>query len=139
MASRGGSPPRRSPSSAKSTIMMPFFFTMPISRMMPMKAITVSSVPESCKRQQRAEPGRRQRRDDGERMRQALVQNAEHDIDRDQRRQQQQRLRAHRLLEGLHVAGEVGMDRVGNMHLRHRLLDAGGDVLDRGNWAGYCR
>ena len=29
----------RSPSSAKSTSMMPFFFTMPISRMMPMKAM----------------------------------------------------------------------------------------------------
>ena len=28
--------------------MMPFFLTMPISRMMPMKAITVSSVPEIC-------------------------------------------------------------------------------------------
>ena len=28
--------------------MMPFFFTMPISKMMPMKAITVSSVLNSC-------------------------------------------------------------------------------------------
>src|ERR1700734_1074199 len=33
----------RSPSSAKSTIMMPFFFTMPISRMMPMIATTLKS------------------------------------------------------------------------------------------------
>ena len=31
----------RSASSAKSTIMMPFFFTMPISRMMPMMATTL--------------------------------------------------------------------------------------------------
>ena len=91
--------------------MMPFFLTMPISRMMPMKAITVSSVPDNLQRQQRAEPGRRQRRDDGERMRQALVQHAEHDIDRDQRRQDQQRLRADALPEGLHVAGEIGADR----------------------------
>ena len=30
-------------SSAKSTIMMPFFFTMPISRMMPMMATTLRS------------------------------------------------------------------------------------------------
>ena len=28
--------------------MMPFFFTMPIKRIMPMKAITVSSVPDTC-------------------------------------------------------------------------------------------
>ena len=78
----------------------------------------------NLQRQQRAEARRRQRRDDGERMRQALVQNAEHDIDRDQRRQQQQRLRADRLLEGFDVAGEVGVDNVGNMHLRHRLPTA---------------
>ncbi len=89
-----------------------------------MKAITVSSVSNSCKREQRAEARRRQRRDDGERVRQALVQHAEHDIDRDQRRQDQQRLRAHRLLEGLHVAGEVGVDRVGHVQLGHRLLDS---------------
>ena len=56
MACCGDRPRRRSPSSAKSTIMMPFFFTMPISRMMPMKAITDNSVPEICKREQRAEP-----------------------------------------------------------------------------------
>ena len=48
IACSGGRPRRRSASSAKSTIMMPFFLTMPISRMMPMKAITVSSVPEIC-------------------------------------------------------------------------------------------
>ena len=77
--------------------MMPFFLTMPISRMMPMKAISDSSVPNSLQRQQRAEPGRRQRRDDGQRMREALVEHAEHDVDREQRREDQQRLRADRL------------------------------------------
>ena len=48
IACAGGSPPSRSAASAKSTIMMPFFLTMPISRMMPMKAITVSSAPNNC-------------------------------------------------------------------------------------------
>ncbi len=44
IARSGASPRWRSPSSAKSTIMIPFFLTMPISRMMPMKAISESSV-----------------------------------------------------------------------------------------------
>ena len=48
IASSGASPRLRSPSMAKSTIMMPFFFTMPISMMMPMKAISERSVPNSC-------------------------------------------------------------------------------------------
>ena len=40
-------PCSRSAASAKSIIMMAFFFTMPISRMMPMMAITSSSLPAS--------------------------------------------------------------------------------------------
>jgi hypothetical protein len=40
IASSGVEPSRRSAEMAKSTIMMPFFLTMPISRMMPMIAIT---------------------------------------------------------------------------------------------------
>ncbi len=43
MASSLDRPSLRSATMAKSTIMMPFFFTMPISRMMPISAITVSS------------------------------------------------------------------------------------------------
>ena len=44
MASRDTRPRLRSASSAKSTIMMAFFFTMPISSMMPRKATRLSSV-----------------------------------------------------------------------------------------------
>ena len=44
MASSGGTPCVRSTSSAKSIIRMAFFFTMPMSRMMPISAITVRSV-----------------------------------------------------------------------------------------------
>ena len=45
MASRGLMPSLRSASSAKSIIMIAFFFTMPMSRMMPMTAIRLRSVP----------------------------------------------------------------------------------------------
>ena len=47
-------------------------------------------------RQQRAEARRGQGRDDGQRVRQALVEHAEHDIDRQQRREDQERLLADR-------------------------------------------
>ena len=43
IAASGVRPCLRSASMAKSTIMMPFFLTMPISRMMPMSAMTVRS------------------------------------------------------------------------------------------------
>ena len=45
MAARGDRPRLRSASSAKSIIMIAFFLTMPISRMMPMMPIMSSSVP----------------------------------------------------------------------------------------------
>ena len=64
-------------------------------------------------------------------MREALVQNAEHDIDRDQRRQKQQGLRADRSLVSLHIAGEVGMDDVGDVHLGDGLLECVGRVFDQ--------
>ncbi len=45
MASRGDLPAWRSASSAKSIIMIAFFFTMPISRMMPITAMMPSWSP----------------------------------------------------------------------------------------------
>ena len=45
MASSGGLCSARSASSAKSIIMMAFFFTMPISKMMPISATTPRSLP----------------------------------------------------------------------------------------------
>ena len=47
IASRGAMPSLRSASSAKSIIMIAFFLTMPISRMMPMIAMIDRSLPES--------------------------------------------------------------------------------------------
>jgi hypothetical protein len=49
MASTGGSPWSRSACRAKSIIMMAFFFTMPMSRMMPMRAMMLRSVPVSSR------------------------------------------------------------------------------------------
>ena len=47
IASRGDRPSSRSASSAKSIIMIAFFFTMPISSTMPISAITERSWPTS--------------------------------------------------------------------------------------------
>ena len=43
MASRAGRPSERWASSAKSIIMIAFFITMPMTRMMPMRAMTLRS------------------------------------------------------------------------------------------------
>ena len=58
---RNSCPALRSASSAKSIIMMPFFFTMPISRMIPISATTLSSWPANQQSQNRSDSGRRQR------------------------------------------------------------------------------
>ena len=56
---------------------------------------------------ERADAGRRQRRENGERMDVAFVENAEDQVDHDQRRQDQQRNGAERLLESLRGALEA--------------------------------
>ena len=110
MASRGLLPSLRSAASAKSIIMMAFFFTMPISRMMPIMAMMLRSVWVSMQRQQRAHTGRRQRGENRDGMNVAFVQDSEHDVDRGQRRGDQQGLAAERILIGLRGAGEAGLD-----------------------------
>ena len=108
---RATGPASRSASSAKSIIMIAFFFTMPMSRMMPMSAMTLNSVPAQHQREERADAGRRQRRQDRDRVDVALVEHAEHDVDGDQRRQDQERLAGQRLAEGLRRALEVARAR----------------------------
>ena len=49
IASAGVRPRVRSASSAKSIIMIAFFLTMPISRMMPISDITLSSIPQAIR------------------------------------------------------------------------------------------
>ncbi|KAG0918912.1 hypothetical protein G6F32_016392 [Rhizopus arrhizus] len=60
--------------------------------------------------QQRAQAGRRQRRQEGQRMHEAFIQNAQHDIHRDQRRQDQPGLVLHALLEVAGVAAQPRLD-----------------------------
>ena len=72
--------------------MMAFFFTMPISRMMPISAMMLKSVSADQQRQQRADARRGQRGKDRDRVDVALVEHSQHDVDRDQRGQDQQRL-----------------------------------------------
>ena len=73
--------------------MIAFFFTIPISSTMPMMEMTFRSDFEEHQRQHCADAGRRQGGDDRQWMHQALVQDAEHDIDRQQRRDDQVRAR----------------------------------------------
>ena len=86
--------------------MMAFFLTMPISRMMPIRAMTLSSVPEQQQGQQGAHAGRRQGGEDGDRVDVAFVEHAQHDVDRQDGRQDQERLVGQRGLEGLGRAQE---------------------------------
>ena len=55
-------------------------------------------------------------------MREALVQHAEHQIDRDQRGENQQRLRAGGSRERLRIASELRLDDVGQAHVQYRAL-----------------
>ena len=91
----------RSASSAKSIIMMAFFFTMPISRMMPISEITLKSLPRDQQRQDRAHAGGGQRGENRDRVDVALVQHAQHDVHRHQRGQDQHRLVGERVLKRL--------------------------------------
>ncbi len=70
---------------------MAFFFTMPIRRMMPMKETRERSKRVASKREQRADTGRGQGREDSDGMDEALVQHPQHDIDGDQRGEHQER------------------------------------------------
>ena len=65
--------------------MIAFFFTMPISMIMPTNAYRFSSRPEQQQREQRAEPGRRQPGQDRDRVDEALVEHPQHEVDHDHR------------------------------------------------------
>ena len=68
---------------------------------------------EQHQRQQRADAGRRQRGENRDRVNVALVQHAENDVDRGQRRGDQHGLVAERVLIGLRGSGERGAGSVG--------------------------
>ena len=73
-------------------IRMAFFLTMPISRNTPISAMIENSMLEHQQRQHRADAGRGQRRQHRDRVHQAFVQDAQHDVDHDDGGQDQQRL-----------------------------------------------
>ena len=62
-------------------------------------------------------------------MREALVEHAEDDVDRNQRRKDHQRLGADRALELPRIAGFFGVERVRQMQLRDGLPDCLGARL----------
>ena len=80
IASSGGLFSSRSASSAKSIIMMAFFFTMPIRRMMPIRATTPRSLPVRSKARMAPTPaeGSVERMVNG--MNVALVEHSQHDV-----------------------------------------------------------
>ena len=80
---------------------------------------------------ERADAGRWQRRQDRQRMNIAFVEDAEDQIDHDQRRQDEERHRAQRLLEGLCGALKARGQRCGRPHRRHRFLDSVGRLSQR--------
>jgi len=73
--------------------------------------------------QQRAHAGRGQRRDDGDGVDVALIEHAQHDVDDDEGRQDQERLALKRGLELRGAAGEGRHDRIGQADLLLGLLD----------------
>ena len=76
-------------------------------------------------RQNRADAGRGQRGENRQRMNQAFIQNAEHDVDRDQRGQDQIGLVLERVLKGLRGALEGGVDGAGHAHVALGLFERG--------------
>ncbi len=83
MASVGDLPSLRSASSAKSIIMMAFFLTMPIKQNDADDRDDVEVVAGDDQEEQRAHARRRQGGQDRHRMDEALIEHAQHDIDRD--------------------------------------------------------
>ena len=78
---------------------------------------------EQHQRQQRAHTGGWQRRENRDRMDEAFVQNSQHDVDRDQRRQNQQRLVRERVVERCRRALKVGLQAGGRIQLVGQLVN----------------
>ena len=131
IASRGAIPSLRSASSAKSIIMIAFFLTMPISRMMPMIAMIEEILAGEHQREQRANPRRRQRRQDRHRMDVALVEHAQHDVHRDDRREDQPHFVRERGAEGECRALEPDLHRGRHAELALDAFDRADGVAER--------
>src|ERR1700731_2620425 len=73
--------------------------------------------------QQRADAGRRQGRDDGDRVDEALVEHAENNVDDEERRKDEDRRALQRRAEGLGIALEAGLERQRRVQLFFNLLN----------------
>ena len=111
--------------------MMAFFLTMPISIRRPMTAMTDRSKPDQPMAQQRA--GRRggQARQDGQRVDEALIENAEHDVDGDDRAENEKRLVGGGVLERLGGAVECRRDGLRHAELGLQAIDLLDAVAER--------
>ena len=83
---------------AKSIMMMAFFFTMPMSRTMPIRAMKENSIPNNRSASNAPMPAEGSVDEDGKGMDEAFVENAENDIDRNDCGQDQKRLAFERAL-----------------------------------------
>jgi len=124
MASSGDLPPSRSASRAKSIIMMAFFLTMPMSRMMPISAMTERSVRVTMSARMAPTPAEGQRGEDGDGVDVALIQNAEDDVDGDESGESEQRFVGERCFEGGGGALELGVMLGGMLSLALASLTA---------------
>ena len=104
--------------------MMAFFFTMPISRMMPISAITPRSMRKIGERQNRAHAGRRQRGENRDGMNVALVQHAQHDVHGDDGGQDQPAFVGQRSLEGARRSLERCLDAGRHADLAPRAVES---------------
>ncbi len=116
---------------AKSTIMMAFFFTMPIKQDDADHGDDAELDAADEERHEGADAGRGQGGEDGDRMDVALVEDAQDDVDGDERGEDQDRLVGESGLKGLGGALERGSDGGGQRHLTFRRLDGGHGVAER--------
>ena len=98
---------------------------------MPISADHAKILAEQHQRQDGADAGRRQRRENGDRMNVALIQHAEHDVDGDERRQDQPGLSGQRFREFGGVAGIDADDAAGHADPRLDRLDGVDGVAER--------
>ncbi len=86
---------------------------------------------EEKKREQRAHAGGRQRGENRDGVNEALVQHAEHDVDGDQRGEDQQRFVGERILERGGGALEAGLHAGRHVHLFLHLVNGGDGLAQR--------
>ena len=81
--------------------------------------------------QQRADAGRRQRRENRDRMNVTFVQDPQHDVDGAQRRQDQHRFVRERVLEGLRGSREAAVDTARQPDVALGRVDGGDRLTQR--------